>query len=187
MKTVYLLVGRSGSGKSTVANILTERYGWKVLQSYTTRPPRFEGETGHTFVTKEEFDALEDKCAYTLFDGNEYCATSKQVDESDIYIIDPAGVEYFMKEYKGSKTPVCVIIDLPKEEAERRMASREGGAIEEAKRRIENDEVMFKDLKKIIVELDIDTIKFFGDALPAKFIALGIYKDSKERERLCEK
>ena len=39
-KNLYLIVGASGSGKTTVANALEEKYGYKQLQSYTTRPMR---------------------------------------------------------------------------------------------------------------------------------------------------
>ena len=58
MKPLYLWVGQSGSGKTTVVNYLEEVYSYKSLQSYTTRPQRYEGETGHIFVTDPEFDEL---------------------------------------------------------------------------------------------------------------------------------
>ena len=60
MKNIYLIVGPSGSGKTMVANRLEEKYRLKQVLSYTERPPRFEGEGGHTFVTPEEFDKLEE-------------------------------------------------------------------------------------------------------------------------------
>ena len=53
-----LLVGASGSGKSTVANHLHNEYGYDVLQSYTTRPKRTADETGHVFATEEEYEAI---------------------------------------------------------------------------------------------------------------------------------
>lgn len=43
MKNIYLLAGPSGSGKSSVARELTQRYGLKEVWSYTERPPRFDG------------------------------------------------------------------------------------------------------------------------------------------------
>ena len=59
-KYIVLIVGESGSGKSTICDELTKRYGLKQVESYTTRPRRSEDEDGHTFVSDEEFDKLED-------------------------------------------------------------------------------------------------------------------------------
>lgn len=180
-KYIYLLVGRSGSGKSTVADILAEKHGWKVLQSYTTRKPRFPGETGHTFVTKEEFDVLQNKCAYTMFSGNEYCATDDMVDDSDVYIIDPAGVEFFVEAYKGRRTPICVVIDLLEEEAAARMNKRQGASDTETKRRLKNDAEQFKEVRSRMVKLGLDLIMFDGAEATPEQIAAGIYQDSVNR------
>ncbi len=98
-KVLTLLVGESGCGKTSIANFVAQNFDMKVLESYTTRPPRFEGEKGHIFISEEEFEALEDKVAYTEFDGYKYCATKEQVENSDIYIIDPDGIET-LKQYK---------------------------------------------------------------------------------------
>lgn len=76
MKNIYLIVGPSGSGKTMVANRLEEKYRLKQVLSYTERPPRFEGEGGHTFVTPEKFDKLKNLCAYTVFDGHRYGASN---------------------------------------------------------------------------------------------------------------
>ena len=45
---LFLFVGRSASGKTTIANILEEKYGHKQVQSYCTRPPRYEGGVSRT-------------------------------------------------------------------------------------------------------------------------------------------
>lgn len=87
----YLIVGRSGTGKDTLANLLAER-GLKVLKSYTTRAPRYEGEDTHIFINKDKADSYTDKIATTTINGVEYFATRKQLDECDIYIIDPNGI-----------------------------------------------------------------------------------------------
>ena len=53
---LLLLVGKSASGKTTLATLLETRLGLRQLQSYTTRAPRFDMESGHTFVSDKEFD-----------------------------------------------------------------------------------------------------------------------------------
>ena len=94
---LFLFVGKSASGKTTLANILEEKYECKQVQSYTTRPPRYDGETGHIFVSKEEFDNLGELAAYTMYNGNEYGTTFKQLEECDIYVIDVPGVETLLE------------------------------------------------------------------------------------------
>ena len=106
-KPLFLFCGRSASGKTTIANLLEEKYGYKQVQSYTTRRPRYEGETGHIFVTKEEFDALGELAAYTLYNNNEYGTTFKQLEECDIYVIDVPGVETLLQ--KEIDRPIVVI------------------------------------------------------------------------------
>ena len=135
---IILLVGESGSGKTTVANLLEEKYGLKSLSSYTTRPKRTPNETGHIFVTDEEFDQLKDICAYTEFNGYRYCATSEQVDNSDVYVIDVAGIDYFKEHYKGGKVPLVVYITVDTEVRRDRMLYR-GDPPERAEERIQND------------------------------------------------
>ena len=98
---IYLIVGKSGTGKTTMVNRL-QNLGPQV-QSYTTRPKRSEDETGHIFVTDEEFDKLQNICAYTEYNGYRYAATQEQVDDATFYVIDPEGVWYFVDHYKGEK------------------------------------------------------------------------------------
>ena len=69
-KYIYLLVGPSGSGKSSVARKITEWYGFKEVWSYTERPPRYAGEPGHIFVTPEEFDAAGPEYMKTHYAGS---------------------------------------------------------------------------------------------------------------------
>ena len=124
MKTILLLVGESGSGKTTVANKLCRKYGLKQIDSYTTRPPRYAGEGGHTFVTDDEFDQLTDIVGYTNYNGNRYCATAAQVETHDIYVIDPAGVDFFRTAYHGSKKVVVVELIVDEEKRRERMRMR---------------------------------------------------------------
>ena len=108
-KPLYLFVGPSGSGKTSVANVLEEQYGYKQVNSYTTRKPRYDGETGHIFVTKKEFDALGDLTAYTVYNGNEYGVTADIIDQSDVYVIDVPGLETLLDNYTNRNRTIHVI------------------------------------------------------------------------------
>ncbi len=92
----YLIIGRTGTGKDRLANELAKR-GLKVLKSYATRKPRYEGEDTHIFITKEEAASYKDKIATTTINDVNYFATRKQLDESDVYIIDPNGAYELIK------------------------------------------------------------------------------------------
>ena len=108
-KPLILFVGQSGSGKTTIANHLEATKGYKQVQSYTTRKPRYEGEVGHTFVTKEEFNSLGNLVAYTRYNGNEYGVTAEMVDESDIYVIDVPGVETLLEKYSNKNRRIVIL------------------------------------------------------------------------------
>ena len=92
-----MIIGRSGSGKDTLARILTEKYGYRQLFSTTTRPRRTPTEDTHVFVTEEEANTMTDRVAETVINGYQYFATKGQLEESDIYVIDPRGLDCVCK------------------------------------------------------------------------------------------
>ena len=140
-KGIYLIVGKSGSGKTTLVNEL-RKYGYTSVESYTTRPKRCKNETGHTFITEEEFDQLKDICAYVKYNGYRYCATSEQVNNSTLYVIDPDGIEYFKKHYTGRKKVRIIYIDCPWYTRLYRMLKR-GDSLKQAIKRITLDSKVF--------------------------------------------
>lgn len=140
---IVLLIGKSGVGKSTIENIFKNQYGYKPVRSYTTRHPRYENEDSHIFVNEADYEKMKnDMCAFTEFDGNKYWATNAQVDESDIYVIDPAGIDYFRKHYKGNRKIITVELLAQKKVRYQRMRSR-GDSVFRAIRRIRHDKKAF--------------------------------------------
>ena len=166
---IVLIVGKSGSGKSSICNYLSHKFGLKELRSYTTRKKRGLADFSHEFISDDEFDSLTDICAYTEFDGHRYCATSAQVDESDLYVIDPDGVKFFLSKYKGKKIPMVVYINCEEPALISHMIMR-GDSSEDISRRLAHDKVAFAgfaDEYAIVVydnnsEKDISVIQIIG-------------------------
>lgn len=173
---IYLIVGRSGSGKTAIVEYIQNNFkNMTSIESYTTRPRRFDGETGHIFVTDEEFNKLTDFVAYTEFDGYRYAATAQQVEENDFYVIDPAGIRYFLGHYKGQKVMHVVVIDAPLHVRFMRMCKRDGAL--KALKRIWHDRHAFghvEDFADIIIRNDGELHEAVSELL--SFI------DSEERE-----
>ncbi|MFI2856872.1 AAA family ATPase [Paenibacillus sp. JSM ZJ436] len=145
-KTVLLLVGKSGSGKTEIANLFRLR-GYDVLQSYTTRKPRSEDEWGHLFCSEEEYKQFKDNgeiVAYTLFDGYHYFSTKAQIYNTDVYVVDPDGVDYLKEQVQDIKF-VTVYLNVNSDERYKRMLQR-GDSEEKAHQRLVNDEFKFINL-----------------------------------------
>lgn len=142
-KTIALIVGKSGSGKDTIVNTLCRDYGFTKVISYTTRPRRpSDAEDAHIFVSNEEYDRLEHLVAETTYHGNRYCATQAQVDNADLYIIDPAGVQFFLDSYHGKKDPVVIYLYIDIFTQLRRLIKRDG--LKLALKRVKVDLKAFK-------------------------------------------
>lgn len=129
MHTIFLLVGRSASGKDSIADELGKR-GYKKLKSYTTRPRRInEGDT-HVFIDESEIYKYADRIiAHTRIGDYHYFATKDQLQENDIYIIDPNGVafmEFALSEYADTDIRT-VVIYINQHERVRYLRARQRG------------------------------------------------------------
>ncbi len=104
------ITGPSGAGKDTVAQMLSDMGGYKVICSYTTRPKR-EGEIDgwqHYFV--EKCDVPHDKMlAFTQYGGYEYWTTIDQVTDKAIYVIDEDGLKALCEKFPDIELfKICV-------------------------------------------------------------------------------
>ena len=132
-KIVFLVLGRSGSGKDTLVNYMCHEYGLKKLKSYTTRPPRQNEEDTHIFISPEDVQKYQDDIiAYTKIGEFEYFATKSQLKDINFYIIDPKGVQDLenIPNLKEEFSFIKLLIYLPEKERKKRIALR--GDSEEA-------------------------------------------------------
>ena len=145
-----LIIGASGSGKSSVCDELEKIYGLKAIPSYTTREPRTPDEKGHTFISDCEFDNLKDILAYAETDGNRYAVTKEMLEDEQysLYVIDLSGVKYLLEHYKGDRPLVSFFIDTNVYDRFKRMIDRKDDRtpidkMKAALDRIEHDAVEF--------------------------------------------
>jgi guanylate kinase len=130
---IIALVGKTASGKDTIARYITETYNIPQVVSFTTRPIRPSEQNGreHYFVSKERMAELvadnKNLFAYTKFPetGYEYCASldEEQQKHDWVYIIDPPGIEY-LKEKHPEMEVLAIYVKLPEEEIIKRATKR---------------------------------------------------------------
>ena len=175
-KPVILLIGESGSGKNTVQDILEQQYGLKPLLSYTTRPKRNKEENTHTFVNDSEFNHIIDTeqiIAFTKYNDYRYCATSQQIEEADVYIIDMKGF-YSLKQAaingKINFPFVTFYLKVPELDRVQRMRIR-GDSTKAIKERIEYDKNAFE----FAEELCTYTIENIDSSMTARQIYNQVY------------
>lgn len=153
MKNIYLIVGPSGVGKTTLVEKLAADHGLKQVESYTTRQPRYPGESSHIFVSDKEFDKLGEMVAYTEYNGARYGVTSDIIDTYDLYVIDPFGVEYMLERYHGCKGVVVIWLLAESNEIRARMKAR-GDSKEQIDKRLAVDAKAF-DRSKVKFKTDL--------------------------------
>lgn len=127
--TVYCVLGRTGSGKSTITKKAANKLNMKVLKSYTTRQRR-ENETDencdHIFISSNEVEKYRnDMIAYT--ERVNYCsfATKQQLLDNDFYIINPTGYyELKLKTKDMDIELVTIMINVPYNDLRQRARKR---------------------------------------------------------------
>lgn len=150
----FLFVGRTGAGKTVIAYHVCKKLGLKQVKSLTTRAPRNANEKNnsydHYFVSEKDFlvAGLEyGFAAYTEINGNKYATTFDELDKSDVYVIDPAGVKN-LKEACGDQYKfIEIYIRVPYRLNEQRFIDR-GGTKQEFKSRYDDESTQFAEYEK---------------------------------------
>ena len=112
MKKLFCVVGRTGTGKDSLVDLVCSSLGMKKVKSYTTRERRpGEGDDSHVFIKPVEIDQFKGRmAAYTKIGEVEYFATIDQVLEGDFYLIDPNGLDDFRERWDFNKFPMSIVV-----------------------------------------------------------------------------
>ena len=146
---IYLIIGKSGVGKTSVIHELCKRYNLSEVISYTTRKRRLNEGNTHIFIDKRTFESMKDNLvAFTEFDDNFYGVDAQSIEDNDLYAIDLQGINFFKKNYKGNKPFKVILIDAPESVCHMRMIERGDSHIAIAKR-LANDKEAFKNANEI--------------------------------------
>ena len=143
----FLFLGRTASGKSSIAKAVCEKMGLTQVVSYTTRPMRKSEKNGadHIFITDEEVSKYEDDiAAYTEINGYKYFTTYDVIDKSDIYVIDPIGVDNLKIKCGDRYEFVEIYIRTPQDLSETRARLR-GDKLKDFKQRWVAENQQFTD------------------------------------------
>ena len=123
------LMGRTASGKDTLASKLCERTGMRQIISYTTRERRVNEGNTHIFISDAEYNELEQSgqiAAFTQIGPFKYCCTIDQLYENDIYVIDPVGVQNLRALNLPNLRLVTIYVNTPDDVRKERALNKRG-------------------------------------------------------------
>lgn len=105
---MIILIGESASGKSTTEKILANKYGYKRMVSYTTRPKRngeIDGVDYH-FISDNEFHEKFNKGFFAevgCYNGWFYCTSKEQYCKNTVCVLTPHGFRQIKKCFGNDK------------------------------------------------------------------------------------
>lgn len=172
-KSKWLIMGRTATGKDFLSAILTKS-GMRQVKSYTTRPMRTENEDTHIFVSEEEARRHTDKVAQTVINGYEYFATREQVNDSDIYVIDPKG----MYELTGNmpEQTFRIVYLIPADEEKRIKSAKDRGSDPEKEMAMYRTRTVDEDEQFSRFESELTRREMRRDSdIPENVVSVGVF------------
>lgn len=104
MKTLIITItGESGTGKSTLADYLVEKYNIPLVKSYTDRHKRNDEDTGHIFMSRQKMSKIlkaPDMMVDTEIAGHRYASLERDLVAQNIYVIDESGLRKLRGKYR---------------------------------------------------------------------------------------
>lgn len=142
---MLVLVGASASGKTDIAKILIEEYGYKKMITTTSRKPRFDEVNGvdYNFISKKVFENRIKKnrfLEYVSYNDNYYGTPKKGATIEKVLIVDTVGANSIYDH--EIKDTVIILLETEEETRKQRMMER-GDNLIEIIDRLEKDQSHF--------------------------------------------
>lgn len=144
-----MLVGKTCSGKSTVADILESEYHIPRVRTYTTRPPREDEDNEYHFVSVEEFEKLKtegfffETTQYDVASGEtwHYGTGKEDLKDNACIVMNPDGMKKIRKLLSDEDFTVIIVYLNVTEAIEWNRLRKRGGesSADEATRRVQED------------------------------------------------
>ena len=122
----YVLVGASGTGKSTMAGILESQLGLRRCITCTTRSPRPGEKDGKDYYFMKRLDSSK-LFEHSTFGGREYGITFDELSKGDFIILEPQGVSYYRAHYPKPLTVIQLQRDRIQVDPLRRRRDKKAG------------------------------------------------------------
>jgi len=176
MKPV-VLIGPSGAGKSTIARDLVKTYGFTLVRTVTTRPPRDLDDDMHEFVSDEEFARRRTHDEFIgLLDafGAHYGLPNFTDVEKPLLLLRAPAIEQFMV---GFPETVVVEIEAPVDMLVERLIAR--GDIDRANPELLEREMAFGRVLATLTLTSIDSPALLAEKINQQFIDAEPYASSR--------
>lgn len=191
---IIVLIGASGSGKSTIEGILSTKYGYERIVSYTTRNPRNNEKNGedYFFTNNETFQDMKDNGLFIEYDEysqNRMYGTlfSDYIEGNKVVVLTPNGYRKIRENYKSDNI-FSVLIDTNIGTRIKRYIDRCGvdkfnyDDKNEIAARVERDFGMFLGMEK-----EVDLVVHNNENTDVNNIAREIINAVSNKEKLIEK
>ena len=172
-KSIVFIVGNNGTGKTTLANNLNEQYGFSIIKTDTTRPPRPIPSNGlppnesKWYNFRDEIK-MNETLEYTNFGGYLYATTKKSMELDNhissrfVKIIEPEGLRMLLDhiEHIPNTFATAIYMDIDKADVIENL-KKEGVPIEEIEKRLERGTIV-QDMEKYNITPDVVIKKLDG-------------------------
>jgi guanylate kinase len=159
---IILIVGKSGTGKSTLVDTVCAKLGFYNTKSYTTREPR-KNDCSHHFITKEKYQEYKANGLIYGEDylfGHNYFVLKHDMDVNHFYITSPKTANELTKKLNKLNCLTKTIHFYASDDIRIQRLKERGDSETEILYRLSEEAKIFKDVK---YDIELNTSYDFED------------------------